>query len=59
MELLLGCGIPAKEIVLSFEFVVRCALTHLATASFRIQAIAHCSHSQRKLFPILAEIFYV
>jgi hypothetical protein len=57
MVLLRGCGIPAREIVLSFELVVRCAAAHPATGSFRIQAIAHCSHSHRKLFAILAEIF--
>lgn len=34
-------------------------MEHLATGSFRIRAIAHCSHSHRKLFAILAEIFDV
>ena len=58
MVLLRGCGIRAREIVLS-ELVAGCALYTLLLVVSEIVRSRECSHSQRKLFAILGEIFFM
>jgi hypothetical protein len=52
-----GCGIRAREIVLSFELVAGCALCTLLLVVSEIVRSREGSHSQRKLFAILGEMF--